>query len=68
MRKLIALLLLVIIWKIHVYSGDSGHLIYTSREMPKFTYEGRWLYFKDADGDEIYISGSSTIIIRGIKE
>ena len=68
MRKFIAIFLLAVIWKVYVYSGDSGRLVYTSREMPKFSHEGRWVHFKDEDGDERWISGSSTIIIREIKE
>ena len=64
MRKFILLLLLAIIWKIYVFSGDHGRLVYTSKEQPRFDMQGRWLHFRDIDGDEIDISGSSTIVIR----
>ena len=64
MKKFITVLLLAVIWKIHVYSGDRGHLMYISKEQPRFIHDGRWLHFKDENGDEIDISGSSTIVIR----
>ena len=68
MKKFVTVLLLAIIWKIHVYSGDHGHLVYISREQPRFIFDGRWLHFKDENGDEIDISGSSTMIIRRTEE
>ena len=66
MRKF--LLLLAVIWRICVYSGNSGRIVFTAHEEPRFIYEGRWVCFKDDYGDEIFLSGSSTIVIRKIVE
>ena len=59
MKKFITVLLLAVI-----YSGDRGHLMYISKEQPRFIHDGRWLHFTTENGDEIDISGSSTIVIR----
>ena len=66
MRKLAVLLALV--WRISVYSGDSGCITFTAITEPRFSHEGRWLHFIDQRGQEIEISGSSTIIIRKTEE
>ena len=62
MKKLAMLLALV--WRISVYSGDSGRITFTAITEPRFSPEGRWLHFIDQRGEEISISGSSTIIMR----
>ncbi len=62
MKKLAMMLALV--WRISVYSGDTGRITFTAVTEPRFTHEGRWLHFVDSSGEEIEISGSSTIIIR----
>lgn len=66
MRKF--LLLLAVLWRISVYSGDSGRIVFTAQEEPRFIHDGRWVCFKDSHGDEIFLSGSSTIVIRSIVE
>ena len=62
MKKLAMMLALV--WRISVYSGDTGRITFTAVTEPRFIHEGRWLHFVDSRGEEIEISGSSTIIIR----
>lgn len=62
MRKLAMLLALV--WRISVYSGDSGRITFTAVSEPRFSHEGRWVHFIDQRGEEITVSGGSTIIIR----
>lgn len=66
MKKLAMLLALV--WRISVYSGDTGRMTFTAITEPHFSHEGRWLHFIDQRGEEIEISGSSTIIIRKTDE
>ena len=66
MKKL--LMLLVIVWRISVYSGDTGRITFTSLAKPYFSHEGRWVHFIDQRGEKIDISGISTIIIRRIEE
>lgn len=66
MKKLA--MLLVLVWRISVYSGDSGRITFTAITEPHFSHEGRWLHFVDSSGEEIEISGSSTIVIRKIEE
>ena len=66
MRKF--LLLLAVIWRICVYSGDSGRVVFTAREEPRFIHDGRWVCFKDSHGDEVLLSGSSTIVIRRVDD
>ena len=63
MRKF--LLLLAVLWRIGVYSGDSG---LTAKEEPRFIHDGCWGCFKDSHGDEIFLSVSSTIVIMTIVE
>ena len=62
MRKI--LLLLAIIWRITVYSGDSGRITFTAHEEPHFIHQGRWITFRDVNNALITISGSATVIIR----
>ncbi len=62
MKKL--LMLLAFVWRISVYSGDTGCITFTAATPPRFSHEGRWVHFTDSRGEEIEISGSATIIIR----
>ena len=62
MKKLVMLLALV--WRISVYSGDTGCITFTAATPPRFSHGGLWVHFTDSSGEEIDISGSSTIIIR----
>ena len=66
MKKFV--MLLVIVWRISVYSGDTGRITFTAIAPPSFSHEGRWVHFIDKSGEEIEISGSSTIIIRKTEE
>ena len=66
MKKFV--MLLVIVWRISVYSGDTGRITFTAIAEPTFSHEGRWVHFIDKRGEEIEISGSSTIIIRKTEE
>ena len=66
MKKFV--MLLVIVWRISVYSGDTGRITFTAIAEPTFSHEGRWVNFIDKSGEEIEISGSSTIIIRKTEE
>ena len=66
MKKFV--MLLVIVWRISVYSGDTGRITFTAIAEPTFSHEGRWVNFIDKSGEEIKISGSSTIIIRKTEE
>ena len=66
MKKFV--MLLVIVWRISVYSGDTGRITFTAIAEPTFRHEGRWVHFIDKRGEEIEISGSSTIIIRKTEE
>lgn len=66
MRKF--LLLIALVWRVSVYSGDTGRIIFTAVKEPIFIHGGRWLYFVDDEGEEITVSGSSTIIIRKCNE
>lgn len=67
-HKLKLALLLAVVWKIHIYSGDYGHLMYTAKEPPIYMYEGRWLRFIDEDGHEIRVSNGTTIMIKRMEE
>lgn len=54
---------LVILWLIHVYSGDTGHLVFKSNEKPVIIdYKGRWISFIDTKGDEISLTGHIIVI------
>lgn len=66
MKKFV--MLLVIVWRISVYSGDTGRITFTAIAPSSFSHEGRWVNFIDKSGEEIEISGSSTIIIRKTEE
>ena len=66
MKKLV--MLLVIVWRISVYSGDTGCITFTVATPPRFSHEGRWVHFIDRDGEKIDISVGSTIIIRRTEE
>ena len=61
-------MVLVLIWRISVYSGDTGRMTFTAMAEPTFSHDGRWVHFTDRCGEEIEISGSSTIIIRKTEE
>ena len=56
-------MILAVIWRISVYSGDTGCITFTTMFEPIFSHEGRWVHFTDRDGEGISISGSSTIVI-----
>lgn len=45
-------------------SGTTGRITFTAVTEPRFIHEVRCLHFGDSSGEEIEISGSSTIIIR----
>ena len=60
--------ILAVIWRISVYSGSSGRITFTATTEPHFSHEGRWVHFTDKDGEDITISGSSTIIIRKMEK
>ena len=61
-------MVLALIWRISVYSGDTGRITFTAIAEPHFRHEGRWVHFIDRSGEEIEISGSSTIVIIKTEE
>ena len=61
-------MILTVMWRISVYSGDTGRITFTAKAPPTFRHEGRWVHFIDRSGEEIEISGSSTIVIIKTEE
>ena len=61
-------MILTVMWRISVYSGDTGRITFTAKAQPIFSHGGRWVHFIDQDGEKIDISGGSTIVIIRTEE